>query len=105
MPKIKRFCILTRSSWISRTIDIIDPHINNRNSAKAWIDGRFDPNVALIKIAPGLKPELLDSLPDLGYKGVVIQAYGAGNMPIENRSLLEPIQRLVKRNIPVIISL
>ena len=89
---------------ISRTINIIDPFAKTRHNEGSIIEGAFDPNVALIKIAPGLKPELLEVLPSMGYHGVVIEGYGAGNLPIEERSLIDSIKKLVSQNIPVIIA-
>ena len=38
--------------------------------------------VAQIKIMPGLDSELLFNLAKMGYKGIVIEAYGAGGIPL-----------------------
>ena len=89
---------------ISRQINIINPFVRRRNSAKSWIDGKFIPKVALIKIFPGLEPKLLEELPNFGYRGIVLEGYGAGNIPIEKRSLVEAINSLKESNIPVIIT-
>lgn len=89
---------------ISRTIELIDPFIKPRQKAQAWIDGGLNPNVALIKVFPGLKPELLIELAQFGYEGIVLECYGAGNIPILERSLVDSIEQLKKMNIPVIIT-
>lgn len=89
---------------ISKSINIIDPFIKTRNKAHAWFDGPLNPNVALIKVFPGLNPLLLEELPKLGYQGVIVEGYGAGNLPIEKRSLVSSIQKLINQNIPVVIS-
>lgn len=89
---------------ISRTIDIIDPFIKSRNKAQSWLDGGLNLNVALIKVFPGLNPTLLENLPDLGYEGIVLECYGAGNIPIMKRSLVNCIKNLRTKNIPVVIT-
>lgn len=35
-------------------------------------------DVFLMKLIPGTRPEIFDSLLELGYRGVVIEAFGAG---------------------------
>ncbi|MCE7737379.1 MAG: asparaginase [Candidatus Heimdallarchaeota archaeon] len=89
---------------ISRTIEIIDPFIKPRQKTQAWIDGGLNPNVALIKVFPGLNPEIFQGLVQLGYKGIVLECYGAGNIPILERSLVDSIKQLSTLNIPVIIT-
>lgn len=42
--------------------------------------------VAQIKIMPGLDSELLFNLAKMGYKGIVIEAYGAGGIPLPKRN-------------------
>lgn len=89
---------------ISRTIDIIDPFIKSRNKAQTWLDGGLNLNVAMIKIFPGLNPKIIENLPELGYEGIVLECYGAGNIPILQRSLVSSIKNLRAKNIPVIIT-
>ncbi|OLS22096.1 MAG: L-asparaginase 1 [Candidatus Heimdallarchaeota archaeon LC_2] len=89
---------------ISRTIDIIDPFIKTRSKAQTWLDGGLNVNVALIKIFPGLDPKIIENLPELGYEGIVLECYGAGNIPILKRSLVKCIKNLRSMNIPVIIT-
>ena len=54
---------------ISRKIKIIDPFIKKRNSARCYVDGSLNTNVALVKIFPGLNPKFLEDLPKYGYQG------------------------------------
>jgi L-asparaginase len=89
---------------ISRKIDIIDPFVRRRSTTNATLDGGLDPNIALIHAFPGLKPEVIQMLPQLGYKAAVIEGYGAGNLPTMNRSLVEVIKTLIDQNFPVIIT-
>lgn len=89
---------------IARRIEIIDQTIKTRSKKKSYFDGPLNPQVALIRIFPGLDPKFLESLSEFGYKGVVIQGYGAGNLPMLNRSLISSVGYLIKQNIAVVIT-
>lgn len=66
---------------------------------------KLEDRVFLLKVFPGLSPALpLQLLPHL--KGLVIEAYGAGNMPMDpalGRSLLPLFREARKRGIPVVV--
>lgn len=47
-----------------------------------------------MKLIPGTKPEIFDSLLELGYRGVVIEAFGAGGTHFERRNLLPKLKKL-----------
>lgn len=89
---------------ISRRVEIIDPFVRRRRTGLAWLDGPLIPDVALIRAFPGMSPELFKMLPSIGYKGVVISAYGAGNLPMKKRSVLPAIADLIADGIPVVIT-
>lgn len=59
--------------------------------------------VFLLKVIPGTQPDLIDSLPDLGYKGLVIEAFGAGGVHYLHRNLLQSLQRLIQSGLLVVI--
>jgi len=61
-----------------------------------------DVDVAIVKIYPGLKPNFFDKLAD--FKAILIEAFGPGNIPFMENSLIEKIEMLTKKNIPVFIS-
>ena len=55
--------------------------------------------VALVKSVPGIESDILDFYIDSGYKGIIIEAMGRGNVP---PSLLRGIERAINQNIPVV---
>lgn len=70
----------------------------NQPALKAQLESR----VFLLKVFPGLNPQLpLSLLPKL--QGVVLEAYGAGNFPMSTRSLLPFFQEAQERGIPVLV--
>ncbi len=75
---------------------------------KTLFDKRFNPNVAMIYIHPGIKPELIDSLSS--YDGVVLVGTGLGHAPTNPdkhpsaNSILENLNQLTSSGIPVVMS-
>ncbi|QNM04467.1 asparaginase [Qiania dongpingensis] len=68
------------------------------------LNDNFNPNVLLLKLVPGMKPELLEAIPQLGYRAVVLEAFGLGGIPNSRRNLLPPIKALIKKEIPVAVT-
>jgi len=60
----------------------------------------IESKVALIKCAAGMNSDLIDYCIDAGYKGIVIEAMGRGNVPPE---MVNGIKRSIDKNIPVVI--
>ena len=60
-------------------------------------------NVFLLKLTPGLSPEIFDALANMGYRGVVIEAFGLGGINVLNRGL-QGIRQAVERGISVVVT-
>ncbi len=60
----------------------------------------IESKVALIKCVAGMDSDLIDYCVDCGYKGIVVEALGRGNVPLE---MFEGIKRSLDKNIPVVI--
>ncbi len=60
-------------------------------------------NVFLLKLTPGLSPEIFDALADIGYRGIVIEAFGLGGINVLNRGL-QGIRRAVEMGISVVVT-
>ena len=63
----------------------------------------LDTNVFLLKLTPGLSPAIFDALSELGYKGIVIEAFGLGGMNVLGRGL-EGIRRACDSGISVVVT-
>ena len=59
--------------------------------------------VFLLKLTPGLSPAIFDALKDLGYQGIVIEAFGVGGFNVLNRGL-QGIQNAVRSGISVVVT-
>lgn len=71
----------------------------------AWLADAIEPNVALVKITPGMRPAILEAVIDSGVKGLVIEGFGAGNIPnAGEHSLMPAVRRALSAGIPVVIA-
>lgn len=60
-------------------------------------------DVLLIKLIPGINPQLFDCLVDLKIKGVVIEAFGIGGLSFIRRDLTAKLEMLVQQGIAVVV--
>ena len=57
--------------------------------------------VFLVKLTPGIRPEIFHWLADAGYRGIVVETFGAGGMAFLRRNLVECLGELTAKGIPV----
>ena len=60
-------------------------------------------DVFLLKLTPGLSPDIFDSLTSMGYRGIVIEAFGLGGINVLG-SGLEGIRRAVENGVSVVVT-
>ena len=59
--------------------------------------------VFLLKLTPGLTPGIFDALAEMGYRGIVIEAFGLGGINILNKGL-DGIHRALDKGISVVVT-
>ncbi|MDR1916453.1 MAG: asparaginase [Synergistaceae bacterium] len=67
------------------------------------LENKMCGDVLLLKLIPGTKPELLSMLPDMGYRGVVIEAFGAGGAHNIGRDITIGLKSLMDAGVPVVV--
>ena len=67
-------------------------------------DDRLEPRVLAVRLFPGLDPELLKGALRTGVRGLVLKAFGAGNVPTVQRSLVGVIEMAHTLDVPVVIT-
>jgi L-asparaginase len=67
------------------------------------VDTCISPDVFVLKLFPGTKPEVFDFVKTC-YRGVIIESFGNGGLPFEDRNLLPKIKELTEAGITVIIT-
>ncbi|KKT35839.1 MAG: hypothetical protein UW24_C0003G0040 [Parcubacteria group bacterium GW2011_GWA2_44_12] len=87
---------------IEHDIRLTGEHLHKGRLPLTLFD-KIEKNVCILKITPGMNPRIISKLIEMGYKGIVLEGYGPGHLPIEENSLIPEIERAVKQNIPVIV--
>ena len=82
---------------------VVDEKILPRRTGPARLCTDISRNVFLLKLTPGLNPAIFDMLAAMGYKGIVIEAFGLGGMNVLNKGL-RGIQRCVEDGISVVVT-
>ena len=60
-------------------------------------------NIFVLKIIPSLKPDIINMLVDMGYKGIIIEGYGAGGVPCDNeKDFIPAIKYAMKNGVAVV---
>jgi L-asparaginase len=72
-------------------------------SALGPLDLRLEPRVLAVRVFPGLDPALLLGALRTGVKGLVLEAYGTGNLPKLGGSLIPALEDARARGVPVLI--
>ncbi|MDR3331434.1 MAG: asparaginase [Synergistaceae bacterium] len=73
------------------------------DGANVILDSALCPDVFLLKLVPGTKPEIFQTLLDMGYRGIVIEAFGLGGVHCEGRDLIAGIKKISDAGIPVVV--
>ncbi len=75
-----------------------------KKTAAPVLDDAIEPNVFLLKLIPGTRPEVFDDIARMGYRGVVIEGFGLGGIHCLRRNLLDGIQKLLDENVAVLLT-
>ncbi|MEW8955304.1 asparaginase [Clostridium sp.] len=67
---------------------------------ESYLIDSIESKVALIKCAVGMDSSFIDYSIDKGYKGIVIEAMGRGNIP---PGMVDGVKRAIEKNIPVVV--
>ena len=67
------------------------------------LKNQISDQVFLLKLTPGLSPDIFDALTAMGYKGIVVEAFGLGGINVLG-SGLEGIRRAVEKGISIVVT-
>ncbi|MDR1483135.1 MAG: asparaginase [Synergistaceae bacterium] len=85
-------------------LSIFEHAVSNRgNAASITLEDGICGDVFLLKIVPGTRPEIFRALMDMGYRGVVVEAFGSGCVHYEGRDLAAGVRSLSEAGIPVVV--
>lgn len=75
-------------------------YYRREKSVKKILTSHIESKVALVKMAAGVEGDIIDFYVDHGYRGIVIEALGRGNVPPKT---LPAINRALENNIPIVL--
>lgn len=81
----------------------INPMVLTAPSGPCVLRDHLCSDIFLIKLTPGLNPQIFDMLLEMDYRGIVIEAFGAGGLHFIRRDLISKLQRIIDRGIAVVV--
>ena len=82
---------------------VLDPRVLPVRTGPAQLFDQISRDVFLLKLTPGLSPAIFDALVSMGYKGIVIEAFGLGGVNVLHEGLTG-IRKAVDAGISVVIT-
>ncbi len=81
----------------------VDPEVLPKKWGEPDLRETISRDVFLLKLTPGLNPAIFDVLAAMGYKGIVIEAFGLGGVNVLHKGL-RGIHRVVEDGISVVVT-
>ena len=82
---------------------VVDQRVLPKRAGEAQLRPQISREVFLLKLTPGLNPAIFDVLAAMGYKGIVIEAFGLGGVNVLHKGL-RGIRRAVEDGISVVVT-
>ena len=82
---------------------VVDHEVLPKRTGEAQLRTDISRGVFLLKLTPGLNPAVFDMLAAMGYKGIVIEAFGLGGVNVLHKGL-RGIRRAVEDGISVVVT-
>ena len=82
---------------------VVDPQVLPCCHGTPQLRDEISNSVFLLKLTPGLATDIFDALIEMGYKGIVIEAFGLGGINVLNQGLAG-IQRAVNAGVSVVVT-
>jgi len=88
---------------INYTINFNDKY-KKRTNTKPILYQKIETNVGIMKVYPGFEGKRITNLIDLGAKGIVLESFGLGNMPLIDSNIQEGIKYANSKKVPIVIA-
>ena len=82
---------------------VLDQAVLPQSRGQARLETDLSEEVFLLKLTPGLNPAVFDMLTAMGYKGIVIEAFGLGGFNVLNKGL-RGIRRAVEDGLSIVVT-
>lgn len=83
---------------------IIWNKLYKNHNIKPVFNKNISEKVFVLKMIPSLTPDIIDVLINMGYKGIIIEGYGAGGVPTEEceNNFIPAIQKAIKQDVAIV---
>lgn len=83
---------------------IIWNKLYKNHNIKPVFNKNISEKVFVLKMVPSLKPDIIDVLINIGYKGIIIEGYGAGGVPTADceNNFIPALQKAIENNVAVV---
>lgn len=83
---------------------IIWNKLYKNHNIKPVFNKNISEKVFVLKMIPSLKPEIIDVLINMGYKGIIIEGYGAGGVPTADceNNFIPALKKAIENNVAVV---
>ena len=81
----------------------IDRSVLVPSQGQPELKNQISNQVFLLKLTPGLAPDVFDALAAMGYRGIVVEAFGLGGINVLG-SGLEGIRRAIEKGISIVVT-
>ncbi len=81
----------------------VDSRVLPQAAGPAQLMPQISQDVFLLKLTPGLNPTIFHRLVDMGYKGIVIEAFGLGGINVLHQGL-QGIHKAVEQGVSVVVT-
>ena len=83
---------------------IIWNKLYKNHNIKPVFNKNISEKVFVLKMVPSLKPDIIDVLINMGYKGIIIEGYGAGGVPTEDckNNFIPALKKAIENNVAVV---
>ena len=82
---------------------VVDKSVLPAQKGNPQLKDAISNDVFLLKLTPGLSPKIFDALVSMGYKGIVIEAFGLGGVNVLHQGL-DGIRQAVQAGISVVVT-
>ncbi|HEX7601260.1 MAG TPA: asparaginase [Polyangiaceae bacterium] len=80
----------------------VAPHVRPAGPLAAF-DDRLEPRVLAVRVFPGLDPHIVTGALRAGVRGLVLEAYGTGNVPQLGSALISALEEAREAGVPVLV--
>ena len=80
---------------------VLNHSVIPKRETECILQAKFCTGVFLLKLFPGISPDIFRQLRQMGIRGVYVEAFGIGGLPFEKRNLTESVREAIQEGMVV----